>query len=316
MKVVTDFSVIANDPLFDKNAACTLDNFDALVFEYRLPEIHSCQFMEHGAKQLCNQEHNHGWYMQTKEGARTCVGFDCGDTKLEASTKYQLDKRRIEIAQTETHCIERLDDIVANRLATAARLDSINVRLKACRDKLNRLQLRVPKGVADAVGRLSLGRAHVNVKIIDERTDSKGNKSVTYIPFSLGVVQGIRVFAQPSRVTRLEGSAFAIREALGQAVPDTSQGIRRMQRWIKQIDNLPKLDSEVSEVEAEIAAYATPNNLQLQIFLTNNWPDQIRMASVAIEYAGNTISTKDPEQLIRDYSEQIRAANRGRDFKV
>jgi hypothetical protein len=316
MKVVTDFSVIANDPLYDAKAPCSVENYETLVFEYRFREISLCQFLDDGAKELCKQEHNHGWYMQTKDGARTLVGYDCGDDKLQASEKYQLDKRRIEAAQNETHCIERLDDIVADRPATSERLRSISSRIKGCRAKLDRLNVRIPRNIEHAVSNMSAGRAQVIVRIIDEKKNDKGKTIETnYIPFSLGAVQGARIFAQPSRVTRLEGAAFAIREALNDAVADPSQGIIKLQRWIKQIDALPKLDTDVSEVESEIRVYTDPDNLQRQIFLTDNWPDQIRMASLSIEYSGKS-RKQDPEQLIHDYSAAIRAANRGRDFTI
>lgn len=315
-------------PQLDPECALPLARFDnlGLLADYWLPkaeQVH-CQLVD--AEGKCNEPHQWGWLVEVKDsGAVGFLGHDCADRHFRNDPRFAAMfadavarvKRDIAINTLIKRLDERLSDPTLRPTLDGAsrRWDALYERLNQVRgllrsEILRRLMERIKRGNMDV---------HVRVLYLEKEIDEKTRREREIVrpqEVRLGVLTGVESLNM-GPLNRIGGKFSAARAVLGQAVASEDQPDKGMKKWAAALEAVQPAVGDLYRIEAALARFLHPDNLQLIWLLEKDTFAQIAAVRVALELASSRrISDEEAMATHRAWVRAIRDAHMGFAFEV
>lgn len=320
--VVTDFTEVEKREEYDPEVEINPENFKSLVFEYQLPDWVYCQVKSKKEKKnLCGHEHKHGYLGKTKDGPEGLIGGDCGEQYFGAHPGWRSEVARLDRAKALAERVDALETLLIEGEKHEGRIVSLTERLNRLKFDLAYLMDKLPKSVRAKLHHMAKGSSTavlLRFCRVEYEKDENGKERPVYSYYQeqIGKVAGAKIEDQTAVLYKVLGTVTLAKRALREAVADPAKGMEQLGLWIDQIVALDDAEDATNNIERVLRVYTHHENLKLQIFMVHDPSSQQAMAKLAMEFAGALWKVTDPNELIRQYRDQIMAANKGRTFTV
>jgi hypothetical protein len=313
-KLVTDFFEIASRPDFDSVSALSSENFDGLVWEYRLPDDVLCQVQKPWG--LCKHKHRNGWLGRIKSGRTVLIGSDCVQGYFEGDKSFTLERRRFEAERALNEALIRINTLLADRDGVLQRIKGLAARLQAYSAALKNLEERLPETVVNHLKqatRTGNNRAIIELRYVER--DEHDKEVVTWVEQQYANLQGLPVWSSVG-LKDLVKSLKAAKEAVTAAELKSSAGIKKIKAWLKDIDELAGVESRIENIESYLNVFTTQENLLNLIFLCRSESKQLQCATAILALTESGTPQKQAALKLRNQLYlQIKQHNNGRDFR-
>ena len=309
----------------DPDCDLPLDQFKDLVGDYMLPkqEWVRCQLVdEHGR---CNEEHGHGWLAERMDRTVVFMGHNCAELRFGSDPRFAA--LFAEVAARAGRDIEknalirRLSKLLSDP-TVGPTVDAASRKRALLDDRVNQIRrLLRPETLRRLMERIKRGNMAVRIRVmyveteIDEKT-KKERKVVTPRELGWGILAGVESL-NTGPLNRIGGKLSEARAALNQAVASEDHADKTMKTWATALESVLPAARELEGIEAALARFLNPKNLQLLWLLEKDALSQIASVNVALELTSRQRVTD--EQAISTHQawvQEIRDAHQGFRFEV
>lgn len=303
-------------PNLDNQCAIPIIEFDGIVGRcvFSQEDHVRCQ-LQNASGAVCKQEHGRGWVARRKDGKEGFIGKDC------AHRYFGTDSQFKEAAARATREI-KIDSAIAR---IRERLEDPNYQprvqtLRAQHEEISQLMQRYRRMWPDNLYQVLLNMAKtrnrdvlIEVRYIEK--DDDGRALHRWEPTVLGRVSSPGIFSS-STLSDAEMLIRAAEVTLIEAKPSPDAKLKQLEHWAISLESVERSEALLSEVQRELAAFNSPENLKLLCWLVRSDDDTLSVIARAVEILnGASISAARALEIRREWSSEIRQANSGRDFR-
>ncbi len=309
------FHEIESRPCFDANASVTLTNFESLVGEYHFHDEVKCQVNKSDGN--CGHMHQRGWLGKIKEGKEGLIGGHCASKYFKADKNFAIEKNRVRREINISNYMERLTELLKDRSAFIAQVDTEVDRLIFVRDSVRYISKALPDRVVQVLKDMSkTGNRAIGIQVQYEEKDENGRTLVEWVDQSIGSISGVKVW-EASLIQDTLRKLREIRDA-AQAVKITKDaGEKKLKGWLDTLSELSRCVARIDDFEKDHDNFATFDNVRKLCFLVRNHQEQSEIARYALRYDGHeSPSIDDGKNLLHDLNAEVRKAFGNRNFRV
>lgn len=313
-KLFTQYDEIRCRPNFDSTVSITTINFECLISPYQLGDDVICQVEKKTGR--CGHKHLFGWLGRIQGGKEGLIGGHCAKTYFKGDARFIIEQKRIKQEMAYLEAIERLGNYLNDPEALASRIREMLTRFRQFKTAVRDLEKRLPPQIITFLKeRAKTGHAQVEVELRYVEKDEEGKEKVSRHPQTIGVQQGLGIWLDMNHnvVSTKAREIDAVSKA---ATPQRGISLRKLQGWLKVLDELPNVEVQVLDLHRQLQEFTSFRNLCLLIFLLRDESKQVQLAEFALITGRNFKNSKnEASELRKQLYKEIKLANQGRDFR-
>jgi hypothetical protein len=300
---------IRDEPGFLEDALFSIEDYEALLGDYRLPDRLRC-CLKSPERSRCPATHHWGFVIRLKDATVTVVGNRCGNEKFGAESALSKDRKAYLKEKERQDALKRLRELLAARQASEEEADQVYQQLREMcgRGKawLREIGFNAEKRLLE-ISKTDLGVVLVaGVRVREYVEDGRTKTERTSVEIAAGTLPGLSMFRNDlvidvHRDIREVYAAYRDAEKLAE-----SATTRVLQHAAAQIGRLAGTLARGREfLDAERAFQAA--DWSCLPFLTKDAEDRMRLARAALEHAKAPKGKDRAKAFIRDMETSLKA---------
>lgn len=303
-------------PRLDRSESIPLDQFAGLVGQFTFKESDKVICQLHKQGEHCGQPHWHGWVARRKDGVEGYIGRICARNNFGADDMFSREVARINRELRVDELVARIRSKLDDPHFRDRLQDAID-KQRNLREEVANLRDRWPASLLQRLSEIENNMySAIDIEIRFVEKDERGQDRYSWVPTTLGVVEGIGSL-DLAAIRDIGNRLRNVREAADEAVPSNEQTERALRGWAESLEKIDLCESEVDYSRSELSKFLKPENLKLLCWTVRNHSDQeeiVRIVSSLV--AGRAPSAAEVANAKRNWAEEIRRQNDGRDFRV
>ncbi|MGH8243994.1 MAG: hypothetical protein ACRETY_11670 [Steroidobacteraceae bacterium] len=308
----------AAHPTLDRSAALPIAERDTLVildeYQFSHDDQVTCQLERNGS--ICGELHGKGHIVMRSDGNKGYLGGCCSKKHFGESEHFRsqraMVRRAIDAADRRTRLQAHVSDLdLADRVANLqSTMRALVVRARLLRDALPRTLVTL---LADRHKRRAL---EVAIEVAYEVPDEAGNSRDDWRRERVGNLVSA-AFTDGVSIDQLRVRVHGVVKSLARAREVTNPNSREVKVWLKELESVAGMESEVAALKLTIAGFLSNENLATVKYLAYEARCLPEMLTEISEILGNPRLTQSrAQQEAQAWVASVRRANGDRRFRA
>lgn len=303
---------------FNPDCEISIKNFVRIIGKtaFKKDDWVACQIRKPDNR-MCGTKFGDGWVALNQDGDEGYIGCVCADRDFQASSRYQYEKRRVEAHFAVLDHIALIEEHLKDRPTFERRAADVAARAEAAYRQAEGLRESLPRKIVECLidrHRTANNRLSVFYEYLEKQDD--GRLKSSWAGKAIASIGGLPIIDFKTTLIPND-DARKLLECLKEVRAEASAGRDKLKRWSETLGTLSRVEAQVESAEGALRSFTKIENLKSLLLLTSNYVARDEMALFILRRQGNREATMgDARELVDEFDDEIRAANKGRDFKI
>lgn len=282
----SSFIDIDKRPSFSSEHEISPENFQKLIGEYKFTEDVICQVK--ALNGVCHQKHKSGWLGVTADGFEVLIGGHCARKYFKADKSFTSERKRVRKEIDRKKALHKLKDFRDNSLIINEELSRLRVTIINTRVILDQILKSFPNAVLSFITDAQKTRNwDIKIDVLHKFNDD--NKPI-WVTSSLGNLKSLPyMYEVISLMARTKSLAEKFSEACSLNPEDVSTP--KLKRIIETLNDKDDLIKSAASLSQEVARFIDTRNLELLIFVCENYEEEYLATRAIMAITGAKVST-------------------------
>lgn len=282
----SSFIDIDKRPSFSSEHEISPENFQKLIGEYKFTEDVICQVK--ALNSVCHQKHKSGWLGVTADGFEVLIGGHCARKYFKADKSFTSERKRVRKEIDRKKALHKLKDFRDNTLIINEELSRLRATIINTRIILDQIIKSFPNSVLSFITDAQKTRNwDIKIDVLHKFNDD--NKPI-WVTSSLGNLKSLPyMYEVISLMARAKSLAEKFAEACSLNPEDVSTP--KLKRIIETLNDKDDLIKSAASLSQEVARFIDTRNLELLIFVCENYEEEFLATRAIMAITGAKVST-------------------------
>lgn len=282
----SSFIDIDKRPSFSSEHEISPENFQKLIGEYKFTEDVICQVKTING--VCHQKHKNGWLGVTADGFEVLIGGHCARKYFKADKSFTNERNRVRKEIDRKKALHKLKDFRDKALIINEELSRLRATIIDTRVILDQILKSFPNAVLSFITDAQKTRNwDIKIDVLHKFNDD--NKPI-WVTSSLGNLKSLPyMYEVISLMTRAKSLAEKFSEACSLNPEDVSTP--KLKRIIETLNDKDDLIKSATSLSQEVARFIDTRNLELLIFVCENYEEEFLATRAIMAITGAKVST-------------------------
>lgn len=282
----SSFIDIDKRPSFSSEHEISPENFQKLIGEYKFTEDVICQVK--ALNSVCHQKHKSGWLGVTADGFEVLIGGHCARKYFKADKSFTSERKRVRKEIDRKKALHKLKGFRDNVLIINEELSRLRATIINTRITLDQILKSFPNAVLSFITDAQKTRNwDIKIDVLHKFNDD--NKPI-WVTSSLGNLKSLPyMYEVISLMTRAKSLAEKFAEACSLNPEDVSTP--KLKRIIETLNGKDDLIKSAASLSQEVARFIDTRNLELLIFVCENYEEELLATRAIMAITGAKVST-------------------------
>lgn len=282
----SSFIDIDKRPSFSSEHEISPENFRKLIGEYKFTEDVICQVK--ALNSVCHQKHKSGWLGVTADGFEVLIGGHCARKYFKADKSFTSERKRVRKEIDRKKALHKLKAFRDNVLIINEELSRLRATIINTRIILDQILKSFPNAVLSFLTDAQKTRNwDIKIDVLHKFNDD--NKPI-WVTSSLGNLKSLPyMYEVISLMARAKSLAEKFAEACSLNPEDVSTP--KLKRIIETLNDKDDLIKSAASLSQEVARFIDTRNLELLIFVCENYEEEFLATRAIMAITGAKVST-------------------------
>lgn len=282
----SSFIDIDKRPSFSSEHEISPENFQKLIGEYKFTEDVICQVK--ALNGVCHQKHKSGWLGVTADGFEVLIGGHCARKYFKADKSFTNERNRVRKEIDRKKALHKLKDFRDNALIINEELSRLRATIINTRVILDQIFKSFPNAVLSFITDAQKTRNwDIKIDVLHKFNDY--NKPI-WVASSLGNLKSLPYMYE---VISLMARAKSLTEKFSEACSLNPEDVStpKLKRIIETLSDKNELIKSATSLSQEVARFIDTRNLELLIFVCENYEEEFLATRAIMAITGAKVST-------------------------